>query len=92
MIYGLAALIALNLWTIFRFWQDKTRARNGECRIPESALLGLAFIGGTPGAYLARHLFRHKTRKQPFSAYLTIIALIQIGAVAGLLWAQLPNG
>ncbi|HEY4548537.1 MAG TPA: DUF1294 domain-containing protein [Pedomonas sp.] len=91
MIYILTVLTAANLWTMLRFWQDKARARNGQRRVPESALLGLAFIGGTPGAYLARHLFRHKTRKQPFSTYLTLIAVLQLGAIAGLVWAQMPN-
>lgn len=91
MIYILTALTAVNLWTMLRFWQDKARARNGERRIPEAALLGLAFIGGTPGAYLARHLFRHKTCKQPFSTYLTLIAVLQVGMIAGLVWARMPS-
>ena len=39
---------------------------------------GLVLIGGTPGAYAGRALFRHKTRKQPFSARLHTIAVFQI--------------
>jgi uncharacterized membrane protein YsdA (DUF1294 family) len=81
------ALVAINGWTILRFWQDKRRAQNGERRIPESDLLGLALIGGSPGALLARQMFRHKTRKQPFSSYLVLIIVVQIGAVIGLLIA-----
>ena len=77
------ALLVVNLWTILRFWQDKSFARLGERRIPESDLLGLALIGGTPGALVARHLFRHKTRKQPFSTYLYLIATVQMGLVIG---------
>lgn len=87
---ALTILLALNLWTMFRFWQDKARARRGERRIPESRLLGLALIGGTPGAYLARHLFRHKTRKQPFSACLLLITVLQTGLIAFWLWHRLP--
>lgn len=78
------ALLAINAWTILRFWQDKRRAIEGLRRIPEADLLGLALIGGTPGAFLARQLFRHKTRKQPFSAWLILIAVVQAGAVIGL--------
>jgi uncharacterized membrane protein YsdA (DUF1294 family) len=74
----------LNLWTILRFWQDKQRALAGERRIPETDLLGLALIGGSPGALLARHLFRHKTRKEPFSTQLLAIVALQAGAGTGL--------
>lgn len=73
----------VNLWTMLRFHQDKQRAIAGERRIPEANLLGLALIGGTPGALLASRLFRHKTRKQPFSTRLIVIAVIQVGAIIG---------
>lgn len=79
----IAALLAINLFTILRFWQDKQRAIAGDRRISEGDLLGLALIGGTPGAFLARHVFRHKTRKQPFSTWLLLIATIQAGALVG---------
>lgn len=69
-----------------RFHQDKQRAVAGVRRIPEANLLGLALIGGTPGAFLARSCFRHKTRKQPFSTWLMLIAVIQAGAIIGLIW------
>ena len=80
-----AALVAVNAWTLWMFWIDKRRARAGEWRVPEGNLLALAAIGGTPGAFLARRLFRHKTRKQPFSTYLMLIAALQAGAGTGLL-------
>ena len=77
------AFLLVNCWTILRFWQDKQRARAGERRIPESSLLGLALIGGSPGALLARRLFRHKTAKEPFSSQLLVIAALQIGVTIG---------
>ena len=77
------ALLFVNAWTILRFWQDKQRAISGERRIRESDLLGLALIGGSPGALLARQLFRHKTRKEPFSTQLYVITVLQIGALIG---------
>lgn len=79
----LIVFLLVNLWTILRFRQDKQRAIAGARRIPEADLLGLALIGGTPGAFLARHLFRHKTRKQPFSTWLWLIAVIQAGGLIG---------
>ena len=80
----LAALVLVNAFTVLRFWQDKVRAIRGERRIPEADLLGLAMIGGSPGAFAARQLFRHKTRKQPFSTQLMLIAVVQVGVLIGL--------
>ena len=81
---GAVALLTVNVWTVLRFWQDKRRAIAGGRRIAESDLLGLAVIGGTPGALLARRWFRHKTRKEPFSTRLLLIAAVQAGAAIGL--------
>jgi uncharacterized membrane protein YsdA (DUF1294 family) len=77
------ALVVVNGWTVLRFWQDKQRAITGQRRIAEADLLGLALIGGSPGALLGRRLFRHKTRKEPFSTILFVIIALQIGAVIG---------
>lgn len=78
------ALLTVNIWTVLRFWQDKRSAIAGRRRVPEADLLGLAAIGGTPGALLARKWFRHKTRKEPFSTHLLLIAAVQAGAGIGL--------
>jgi len=80
------ALVLVNLWTLRSFREDKGRAIAGKRRIPERRLLELALIGGTPAAFLSRHLFRHKTRKQPFTTYLQLIAMIQVGVIAGIAW------
>lgn len=80
----LSAFVLVNAWTMLRFWQDKQRARAGERRISETDLLGLALIGGSPGAFLARRMFRHKTRKQPFSGQLLTIAMLQAAIITGL--------
>lgn len=82
----LLALVFINLWTMLAFWRDKKRAVAGERRFSEADLLVLALAGGSPGALLARRLFRHKTRKQPFSTRLFLIAAIQAGAAAGLIF------
>lgn len=81
---AMVALLIVNGWTMLRFWQDKRRAITGGRRIPERELLGLALVGGSPAALLARRLFRHKTRKEPFSTQLQLIVAIQAGAAIGL--------
>ena len=73
----------LNGWTMLRFWQDKRRAIAGARRIPEADLLALAMIDGSAGALLARQWFRHKTRKEPFSTLLQIIAMVHAGLLIG---------
>ena len=64
------------------FGFDKLRAEAGSWRIAESALLGFALLGGSAGAFLGRRVFRHKTRKEPFSSDLRRIATFQALAVA----------
>jgi uncharacterized membrane protein YsdA (DUF1294 family) len=77
------AFLLVNGWTFVRFWQDKQRSRTGGRRISESDLLGLALIGGSPAALLARHFLRHKTRKQPFTTQLFAIVALQLAALTG---------
>ena len=75
---------AVNVLTFVLFAHDKRSAIRNDWRVPEAHLLGLAVLGGSPAALLARQMFRHKTRKQPFSAYLLMIVGLQIGALAGV--------
>ncbi|KQZ17770.1 DUF1294 domain-containing protein [Caulobacter sp. Root1472] len=90
---ALAALVlgVLNLATFLIFGWDKLAAADCRSRVPERLLLLLAALGGGPGALVARPVFRHKTRKQPFGAWLTLIVFVQAAAiVAGLAvwWAR----
>lgn len=57
---------------------DKQKARRKAWRIPETTLLGVAAIGGSLGAILAMHIFRHKTRQPKFSFGLPLLLLLQI--------------
>lgn len=86
MLAGTLAIVLVNLLTMLCFASDKARAVAGERRIRESHLLTLAALGGCPGAFAARRLFRHKTRKQPFSTRLWLIAAVQAGIGASFLF------
>lgn len=55
--------------TFLMFGLDKRAALNERQRVPENTLQLLSLAGGWPGALLARPLFRHKTRKQPFALF-----------------------
>ena len=83
-------LVAVNFAAFAAFGIDKVRAENGWRRTPEADLLLFALLGGTAGAYAGRHLFRHKTRKQPFSDRLHTIAIVQCACAAGLAVYLLP--
>jgi len=43
------------------YWYDKRIAGSGKTRVPELALVSLAFAGGWMLAYVAMRLFHHKT-------------------------------
>lgn len=83
-VFAAVYLGVLNLLTFAVFGFDKAAAADRRSRVPERALLTLAALGGGPGALLARPVFRHKTRKQPFSAWLTLIVFAQ--GVALVVW------
>jgi uncharacterized membrane protein YsdA (DUF1294 family) len=77
--------IAINFAAFAAFGIDKMLAEANRRRIAERDLLMLAMIGGSPGAYAGRHLFRHKTRKQPFCRQLHAVVALQVAAVVGLI-------
>ncbi|TCD16147.1 DUF1294 domain-containing protein [Oricola cellulosilytica] len=82
----LIALAAVNVACCALFGWDKYCAAKGVWRVPESTLLAFALIGGTPGAFAGRALFRHKTRKQPFVGQLYGIVGLQAAGLALAGW------
>lgn len=80
-------LVAINVLTFVIYGADKWKARRGRWRIPESALLWLAVLGGSVGALSAMWLFRHKTKHSKFRYGVPMILAVQV-AVAILLMAK----
>ena len=79
----LVAYVVASIAAYFTYKHDKEAAQVGARRINEWTLIGLGLIGGWPGALVARHRFRHKTRKIAFRvAYWLSVAL----NVAALVW------
>ncbi len=80
------AYVVLAVFTLGLYAWDKRAAMQARSRIPEQTLHLLALSGGWPGAMLARPLFRHKTRKQPFTGIFWCTVLLNLAMVAALLW------
>ena len=79
---ALASAVAFVAYAI-----DKRAARRrGARRVPERALHLIALAGGWPGAWLARGLLRHKTRKAGFTAWLALASVANAAAVGAALW------
>jgi uncharacterized membrane protein YsdA (DUF1294 family)/cold shock CspA family protein len=76
--------VVLSLVAFAMYWRDKVAATAGQWRTSETALIGIAVAGGWPGAYLARHIFRHKTRKQPFRAYFWVAVAVNCALLASV--------
>jgi uncharacterized membrane protein YsdA (DUF1294 family)/cold shock CspA family protein len=81
-----AWLGAANPVTFAAFAWDKRRAMLGARRLPENALLALALIGGSPAAWLALPLLRHKLHKESFRLALTLIVVAQVAALVAAWW------
>ncbi|MCQ6557805.1 DUF1294 domain-containing protein [Paenibacillus mendelii] len=75
-------IINVTAFTLMRI--DKTYALHRKRRISERQLLTYAAVGGSLGAWLAMHRYRHKTKHAKFSVGLPVLLIIHICAVIAL--------
>ena len=73
-----AVLAAVWAGTWFVYAWDKRRAGLHERRVPESVLLTLALLGGSPAALVAMVILRHKTRKVSFLVKFAVVVVAQV--------------
>jgi len=59
-------------------FRSKTKAKKSLWRIRESALLGLAILGGSIGAWLGMKVWHHKTMHKKFKYGIPLILIAQI--------------
>ena len=76
--------VVASLLSFVQYWLDKRSAQSGGQRTPENTLHLVELLGGWPGALIAQHVFRHKTRKDSYQAVFWLIV-----AAHQLLWVDL---
>ncbi|MBQ3631853.1 MAG: DUF1294 domain-containing protein [Prevotella sp.] len=74
----LVYLVILNVVTFFMYGVDKWKAKNSKWRIREAALLGLAALGGSIGAWLGMKVWHHKTLHKKFRFGVPLILIAQV--------------
>ncbi|RJG09539.1 DUF1294 domain-containing protein [Massilia cavernae] len=80
-ILGLYAVASLVCFTMHAL--DKSAARAGRRRIPESSLLVSGFAFGWPGGLLAQRWLRHKTAKAAFQLRFRLAAGLNVAMLIG---------
>lgn len=79
---------AMSIITFIAYALDKSKARRGAWRTPESTLHSLALAGGWPGAIIAQQALRHKSKKVAFKVVLWLTVAINILILTWLLSSQ----
>lgn len=79
-------LLVINVATFFTFGFDKWKAKKSKWRIREAALLLLAVLGGSIGAWLGMKVWHHKTMHKKFKYGIPAIIIIQLLIVGYLIW------
>ena len=79
-------LVIINVVTFFMYGIDKWKAKKSKMRIRETALLGLAVLGGSIGAWLGMKIWHHKTLHQKFKSGVPAIIIIQLSLIGYLLY------
>jgi uncharacterized membrane protein YsdA (DUF1294 family)/cold shock CspA family protein len=78
--------VSASLVAFLVYASDKSAARSGRWRTPESTLHLLGLIGGWPGALAAQRLLRHKSVKTTFQMTFWFTVVLNCGAVGWLMW------
>ena len=74
-------LAIINVATFITFGIDKLKAKHSKWRIREAALLTLAVLGGSLGAWLGMKVWHHKTMHKKFKYGIPAIIVAQLAIV-----------
>jgi uncharacterized membrane protein YsdA (DUF1294 family) len=79
-------LAVINVVTFFMYGIDKWKAKKSKWRIRETALLGLAVLGGSIGAWLGMKVWHHKTLHKKFKYGVPAIIIVQLALIGYILY------
>ena len=79
-------LAVTNVVTFFMYGVDKWKAKKSKWRIRETALLGLAVLGGSIGAWLGMKVWHHKTQHKKFKYGVPAIIIVQLALIGFILY------
>lgn len=82
-------LVVINVLTFLTFGIDKWKAKKAKWRIREAALLVLAVLGGSIGAWLGMKVWHHKTLHKKFKYGVPLILVVQLVLLLAFLKAYL---
>jgi uncharacterized membrane protein YsdA (DUF1294 family)/cold shock CspA family protein len=85
----LALYLIASLLTFIIYAADKSAARRGAWRTPESTLHLLSLAGGWPGALIAQQTLRHKSKKASFRFVFWLTVFLNCCV---FLWLFTPSG
>ena len=79
-------LIGANVLTFLVYGLDKWKAKRAKWRIREAALLTLAVLGGSIGAWLGMKVWHHKTQHKKFKYGIPAIIIAQLVFIGYILF------
>ncbi|MDF2838963.1 MAG: hypothetical protein K0S60_666 [Evtepia sp.] len=85
--YVIGYLFLLSIVGFLMMGIDKWKAKKGLWRIPEKTIFLVAILGGSAGACLGMHAFRHKTKHWYFKYGLPAILMLQAAFAAWIYWS-----
>lgn len=83
---ALIYLAVINVVTFFVYGIDKWKAKKFMWRVSEAALLGLAVVGGSIGAWLGMKTWHHKTLHRKFKFGVPVIIIVQLALIGYILY------
>jgi len=83
---ALIYIATTNVLAFLLYGIDKHKATRSKWRISETALMMLAIVGGSVGAWLGMKVWHHKTMHKKFKYGIPFILMIQLGLLVVWLW------
>ena len=75
-------LAVINILTFFMYGVDKWKAKRSKWRVSEAALIWMAVLGGSIGAWIGMKAWHHKTQHKKFQYGIPLILFTQVVVIA----------